>query len=161
MATVCFVPLSSRQPLQNHPSGHLGRGEWGGVGGWGGGATPWSAEEILDGQYQTVDIPPDGRTAHSSPLARPQGIKKIQKLNLNAILDTFYPGLNLLLLLNLHPPLSVSLSSLQNHHHCHITLFFLITIVVVAMVKASVSNRIHNYKWYDSFYPLFQAWYDS
>ena len=35
-----------QQPLQNHPSGHLG--------GW---ATPWSAEEMPDGQRQRVDIP--------------------------------------------------------------------------------------------------------
>ena len=40
----CHMPW---QPLQNHPSGHLGR--------W---ATPWSAEEMLDGQLQTVDTLP-------------------------------------------------------------------------------------------------------
>ena len=34
-----------RQPLQNHPSGQIG--------GW---AMPWSAQEMLDGQYQTADI---------------------------------------------------------------------------------------------------------
>ena len=39
----CHMP---RQPLQNHPSGHLG--------GW---ATPWSAEEMLNGQHQRVSIP--------------------------------------------------------------------------------------------------------
>ena len=32
-----------------HPSGHLG--EW---------ATPWSAEEMMDGQRQRVDIPEQG-----------------------------------------------------------------------------------------------------
>ena len=55
----CHAP---RQPLQNHPSGHLG--------GW---ATPWSAEEMLDGQYQTVDIPAHARTAHNGlPRKRPE-----------------------------------------------------------------------------------------
>ena len=39
----CHTP---RQPLQNHPSGNLG--EW---------VTPWSAEGMLDGQHQRVDIP--------------------------------------------------------------------------------------------------------
>ena len=38
MVRACHTP---RQPLQNHPSGHLGR--------W---ATPWTAEEMLDGQHQ-------------------------------------------------------------------------------------------------------------
>ena len=41
------------QPLQNHPSGHLG--------GW---VTPWSAEGMLDGQHQRVDIPTRTSTAH-------------------------------------------------------------------------------------------------
>ena len=36
----------------NSPSGHLG--------GW---VTPWSAEEMLDGQHQRVDIPAHARTA--------------------------------------------------------------------------------------------------
>ena len=49
--------LTPRQPLQNHPSGH--------VGGW---ATPWSAEEIVDGQHQRVDIPVHARTAHKGLL---------------------------------------------------------------------------------------------
>ena len=40
-------------PLQNHSSGHLG--------GW---ATPRSAEEILGGQYQRVDIAAHASTAH-------------------------------------------------------------------------------------------------
>ena len=39
----CYTP---RKPLQNHSSWHLG--------GW---ATPWSAEGMLDGQHQRVDIP--------------------------------------------------------------------------------------------------------
>ena len=43
----CRTP---RQPLQNHPSGHLGRF-----------ATLWSAEEMLDGQHQGENIP--ARTA--------------------------------------------------------------------------------------------------
>ena len=54
MVRACHTP---RQPLQNHPSVHLG--------GW---ATPWSAEEVLDGQHQRVDIPALARTAHKSLL---------------------------------------------------------------------------------------------
>ena len=46
-----------RQPLQSHPSGHLGR--------W---TTPWSAEEMLDGQHQRVDIPAHARTTHKGLL---------------------------------------------------------------------------------------------
>ena len=35
--------------------------------------TPWSAEEILDGQRQRVDIPAHARTAHKGlPLRRPE-----------------------------------------------------------------------------------------
>ena len=51
MVRACHTP---RQPLQNHPSGHLG--------GW---ATPWSAEGMLDGQQQRVNIPAHARTAHN------------------------------------------------------------------------------------------------
>ena len=47
MVRACHTP---RQPLQNHPLGHLG--------GW---ATPWSAEEMLDEQLQIVS---HARTAH-------------------------------------------------------------------------------------------------
>ena len=47
----CHTP---QQPLRNHPSGHLG--------GW---VKPWSAEEVLDGQHQRVDIPAHARTAHN------------------------------------------------------------------------------------------------
>ena len=43
----CHTP---GQPPQNHPSGHLG--------GW---ATPWSADEMLDGQHQRMDT-----SAHAS-----------------------------------------------------------------------------------------------
>ena len=39
-----------RQPIQNYPSEHLGR--------W---ATPWSADETLDGQHQRVDSPANAR----------------------------------------------------------------------------------------------------
>ena len=39
----CNAP---RPSLHNHPSGHLG--------GW---ETPWSSEEMLDGQHKRVDIP--------------------------------------------------------------------------------------------------------
>ena len=46
-----------RQPLQNHPSGHLG--------GW---ATPCLAEEMLDGRHQRVDIPAHARTADNGLL---------------------------------------------------------------------------------------------
>ena len=52
MVRACQTP---RQPLQNHPSGHFG--------GW---ATTWSAEEILDGQHQRIDIPSHARTVHTS-----------------------------------------------------------------------------------------------
>ena len=51
MVWACLAP---RQPLQNHPSGHLG--------GW---ATPWSAKEMLDGQRKRVAIPAHARTAHN------------------------------------------------------------------------------------------------
>ena len=51
---VCDAP---RHPLQNHPSGYLG--------GW---ATLWSAEKMLDGQHQKVDIPAVARTAHNGLL---------------------------------------------------------------------------------------------
>ena len=65
---------TQRQPLQNQPSRHLG--------GW---ATPWSAEERLDGQYQRMDIsahkkilkkncsqgPPAEKTGRGSMLNRP------------------------------------------------------------------------------------------
>ena len=50
---------AARQPLQNHPSGHFG--------GW---ATPWSTEEMLDGQHQRVDIPTHARTAHKRLLQK-------------------------------------------------------------------------------------------
>ena len=42
------------QPLQNHSSWHLGR--------W---ATLWSAEQMLDGQRQRVDIRVHARTTHN------------------------------------------------------------------------------------------------
>ena len=41
------------QPFHNHPSLHFG--------GW---ATPWSPEEMLDGQHQRVDSPAHARAAH-------------------------------------------------------------------------------------------------
>ena len=43
----------------NHPSGYLG--------GW---ARPWSAEEMLDGQHQRVDIPVHARSAHNGLLQK-------------------------------------------------------------------------------------------
>ena len=42
------------QPLQNHPSRHFG--------GW---ATQWSAEEMLDGQWKRVDISASATTDHN------------------------------------------------------------------------------------------------
>ena len=48
MVQACQVP---RQHLQNHPSGHL----WG----W---TMLWSAEEMLGGQHQRVDISAHART---------------------------------------------------------------------------------------------------
>ena len=56
MVRACPTP---RQPLQNHPSGHLE--------GW---AMPWSAEEMLDGQYQRVDVSAHARTAHKGLLQK-------------------------------------------------------------------------------------------
>ena len=56
MVRTCHTP---RQPLQNHPSEHLG--------GW---ATPSSAEKMLDGQHQRVDIPAHARTAHKGLLQK-------------------------------------------------------------------------------------------
>ena len=50
MVRACHMPW---QPPQNHLSGHIG--------GW---AMPWSAEEMLDGQHQRVNIPAHARTAH-------------------------------------------------------------------------------------------------
>ena len=59
MVRACHTP---RQPLQNHPSGHLG--------GW---TTPWSAEEMLDGQRQRVSTPAHARTAHKGLLQKTTG----------------------------------------------------------------------------------------
>ena len=56
MVWACHTP---RQPLQNHPSGHLG--------GW---AASWSAEEMLDGQHQKVDIPAHAKTAYKGLLQK-------------------------------------------------------------------------------------------
>ena len=56
MVWACHTPL---QPLQAHPSGHLG--------GW---VLLWSAEEMLDGQHQRVDIPAHARTTHSGLLQK-------------------------------------------------------------------------------------------
>ena len=56
MVRACHTP---QQPLQNHPSGHLG--QWG---------TPWSAEEMLDGQHQIIDIPAHARSSHNGLLQK-------------------------------------------------------------------------------------------
>ena len=53
----CIAPW--RQPLQNRPSEHLGA--------W---ATPWSAEEMLDGLQQRVDIPAHARSAYQGLLQK-------------------------------------------------------------------------------------------
>ena len=50
------VRQTQRQPVPDHPPGNLG-----------GRAMPWSAEEILDGQRQGVDLPTLARTAHNGP----------------------------------------------------------------------------------------------
>ena len=55
----CLACHTPRQPLENHPSGHLG--EW---------ATPLSAEEMLDGQHHRVDVPAHARTAHEGLLQK-------------------------------------------------------------------------------------------
>ena len=52
----CHPP---RQPLQNHHSGHFG-----------GRATPWSEEEMMDGQHPRVEIPAHARTAHNGLLEK-------------------------------------------------------------------------------------------
>ena len=56
MIRACHTP---RQPVKDHPSGRIG--------GW---ATPWSAEEMLAGQRQRVDIPARAKTAHKGPLQK-------------------------------------------------------------------------------------------
>ena len=56
MVRACHTP---REPLENHPSGHLE--VW---------ATPWSAEETLEGQHQRVDIPAHARTSHKGLLQK-------------------------------------------------------------------------------------------
>ena len=50
---------TSRQPLQIIFQGTLK-----------GGQLPWLAEEVLDGQYERVDIPAHARTAHNSLLQK-------------------------------------------------------------------------------------------
>ena len=55
MTHVVRASHTPHQPLQNHPSGHLE--------GW---ATPWSAEEMLNGQRQRVDDTAHSTTAHDS-----------------------------------------------------------------------------------------------
>ena len=61
MVRACHTP---RQPLQNHPSWHLG--------GW---ATPWSAVKMVDGRHQRLGIPANTRTAHNGLLKK--GWKRI------------------------------------------------------------------------------------
>ena len=59
MVQTCDTP---RQPLQNHPSEQLGR--------W---ATPWSAEEMLDGKHQRADVFAHARTADNGLLQKKTG----------------------------------------------------------------------------------------
>ena len=54
-----FGRHTSRRPLQNHPSWHFG--------GW---AMPLSAEEMLNGQHQRVNIPANARIAHKGLLQK-------------------------------------------------------------------------------------------
>ena len=56
MVRECHMPW---QPPRNHPSGDF----WG----W---ATPWSAEEMLDGLHQRVDIQAHARIAHKGLLQK-------------------------------------------------------------------------------------------
>ena len=63
-----------QEPLKNHSSGHLG--------GW---ATPWSAEEMLDGQHQRVDIPASART----PPPHPQSVKRLNWTDQDRVRDLF------------------------------------------------------------------------
>ena len=65
MVRVCHTP---RWPLRNHSSGHLGR--------W---TTPWSAEEMLHGQRQRVDIPAHARSAHNGLLLKKMAEDQIRK----------------------------------------------------------------------------------
>ena len=58
MVRDCHAP---RLPLQNYFSGHF---EWGGGERAGGGGKQWLAEQILDRQRQTMDIPAHAKTAH-------------------------------------------------------------------------------------------------
>ena len=58
-SVTCLI-TKPRQSLQNHPSGHLG--------GW---ATPWSAEDMLDGQRQRADVvPARAKAAHMGLLQK-------------------------------------------------------------------------------------------
>ena len=59
MVHACCTP---QQLLQNHSSKHLE--------GW---VTLWSAEEMLDGQLQRVDIPAHARSAHKGLLQKKTG----------------------------------------------------------------------------------------
>ena len=90
MVWACHTP---RQPLQNHPSGHLA--------GW---ATSWSAEEMLERQHQRVDFPTHARTVQKgllqkrleerSQLSHPwcppdDPISQVTELNLKSILRIY------------------------------------------------------------------------
>ena len=75
MFRACHTPW---QPLQNHPSGHLGVR-----------ATPWSAEEMLDAWQNCPKGPPAGKTGRGSLLNRPscppttQSVKGLNWTELN------------------------------------------------------------------------------
>ena len=57
--SVVWAGHTLRQPLKNHPSRHLR--------GW---AMLWSAEEMLDGQHQRLDILAHARTVHKGLLQK-------------------------------------------------------------------------------------------
>ena len=65
MVRACQTPW---QLLQNHPSGHLR--------GW---ATPWSAEEMVDGQCQRADIPAHCQNCAQWPPAENTGRESLLK----------------------------------------------------------------------------------
>ena len=50
---ICLVRHMPQQPFQDHPSEHPG--SW---------AKPWSADEMLDGQRQRMDVLAHATTAH-------------------------------------------------------------------------------------------------
>ena len=66
--TVSGMSHATRWPLQNHP--------WGYLRGW---ATPWSAEEMVDGQCQRADIPAHCQNCAQWPPAENTGRESLLK----------------------------------------------------------------------------------